>query len=68
MIELTWGEGRQKTHVYGDLLRALLADQLAWLNDPTHQRHVTEENGRDSLALACAADRLAHAPAPGEVP
>jgi hypothetical protein len=66
MIELTSGEGRPKVHVYGDLLRALLADQLAWVDDPTHQRRVTEENGRDSLAIACAADRLAHAPRPAE--
>ena len=64
MIELTHGEGRLKSHVYGDLLRALLADQLAWLADPTHQRRVTEENGRDSLAVACEADRLAHAHGP----
>ena len=68
MFELTYGEGRLKTHVYGDLLRALLADQLAWLRDPTHQRRVTEENGRDSLAVAREADRLAHAQGPEEVP
>ena len=65
MIELTHGEGRLKSYVYGDLLRALLADQLAWLGDPTHRRRVTEENGRDSLAVACEADRLAHAHGPG---
>jgi predicted dehydrogenase len=68
MIELTSGEGRVKMHVYGDLLRALLADQLAWLRDPSHRRRVTEENGRDSLAVACEADRLAHAPGPEGVP
>jgi predicted dehydrogenase len=68
MIELTHGEGRLKSHVYGDLLRALLADQLAWLRDPAHRRRVTEENGRYSLAVACEADRLAHARGLGEGP
>jgi predicted dehydrogenase len=66
MIELASGEGLPKMHVYGDLLRALLGDQLAWVDDPTHPRRVTEENGRDSLAIACEADRLAHAPLPEE--
>ena len=68
MIELTHGEGRLKTHVYGDLLRALLADQLAWLGDPAHHRRVTEESGRDSLAVACEVDRFAHAREPGGMP
>jgi predicted dehydrogenase len=61
MIELHWGEGTLKSHRYGALLRAFMADQLAWIRDPSHHRKITEENGRDSLATACAADRLAHA-------
>jgi predicted dehydrogenase len=59
MIEMTVGEGQPKMHVYGRLLRSLLADQLKWLLDRGHRRRVTEENGRNSLADACAADRLA---------
>ena len=59
MIELSWGEGTDKSHRYGELLRALLADQLAWIRDHSHPRTITEENGRDSLAVACEADRLA---------
>jgi hypothetical protein len=47
-------------HRYGDLLRALLADQLAWVRDRSHQRRVSEQNGRDSLAMAVAASDLAH--------
>jgi hypothetical protein len=46
-------------HVYGRLLRARLADQLAWIRDRNHQRRITEENGRRSLATAVAATRLA---------
>jgi predicted dehydrogenase len=61
LIELTYGEGRAKGHVYGELLRAVMADQAAWVRDRGHSRVVTEANGRDSLAVACEADRLAHA-------
>jgi predicted dehydrogenase len=60
LIELSYGDGRQKSHVYGDLLRSVMADQAAWVADRGHRRVVTEANGRDSLADACAADALAH--------
>jgi predicted dehydrogenase len=60
MVELTAGEGRVKSHVYGDLLRAMLADQLAWVRDHGQRRRISEANGRDSLATAVEADRLAH--------
>jgi predicted dehydrogenase len=59
MLELTWGEGTVKSHRYGELLRAVLADQLAWVRDHSHPRKISETNGRDSLATACDADRLA---------
>ena len=41
------------------MLRALFADQLAWLRDRRHVRKITEQNGRDSLAMAEAANRFA---------
>lgn len=63
MLELTWGEGVAKSHRYGELLRMMLTDQIAWVRDRAHVRKVTEANGRDSLALAGAADRLALASA-----
>lgn len=59
MLELRWGDGTNKTQRYGELLRALLADQTAWIRDHAHARRITDQNGRDSLALACEADRLA---------
>jgi predicted dehydrogenase len=62
-LELTWGEGVVKSHRYGELLRLMMADQAAWIRDRSHVRKVTEANGRDSVALACAADRLAQASA-----
>lgn len=60
IVELSYGDGRLKSHVYGELLRAMMADQAAWIRDRTHTRVVTEANGRDSLAVACTADALAH--------
>ena len=59
-FDLYWGDSRQKLPVYCELLRRLMADQTAWIRDRNHLRTVTEQNGRDALALACAADRLAH--------
>ncbi|MGC8640385.1 MAG: Gfo/Idh/MocA family protein [Isosphaeraceae bacterium] len=59
IVELSWGDGTVKSHRYGELLRAVLTDQVAWIRDHSHTRRITETNGRDSLALACEADRLA---------
>jgi predicted dehydrogenase len=60
LLELSGGEEQAKQHRYGDLLRALMADQTAWIRDPRHRRRLTEQNGRESVALAERADRLAH--------
>ena len=38
-----------------------MADQIAWIRDHSHVRKISEENGRDSLAAACAADAMAQA-------
>ena len=59
ILELTGGH-EPKMHRYGDLLRAMLADQIAWIENHSHQRRITEQNGRDSLAMAVKATRLAH--------
>ncbi len=61
MIELSSGAGTNKSHRYGELLRAMLADQIAWVHDHSHTRTITEEDGRNSLAAACAADQMARA-------
>ncbi|HXG12881.1 MAG TPA: Gfo/Idh/MocA family oxidoreductase [Gemmataceae bacterium] len=60
LVELKYGQGDLKMHRYSELVRAFLADQLAWLRDRSHVRRVTEQNGRDALAVAVEADRLAH--------
>ena len=50
-----------KMTVYGDLLRAMLADQLAFMAEPSHVRVVTEDNGRESLRMSVRATQLAAA-------
>ena len=59
VIDLSFGDGVAKSPLYGQLLRAMMQDQVDWIRDRTHKRVVTEDNGRDSLAMACAADALA---------
>ena len=61
MVEMRYGQGDAKMHRYGELVRYLLADQLAWIADRGHVRRVTEQNGRDALAVAVEADTMAHA-------
>lgn len=56
---LWYGEGYPKMERYGELLRGMLEDQIAWIRDRSHVRTITEENGRASLAMAVEADRLA---------
>jgi predicted dehydrogenase len=51
-IELHHGLGDDKMRRYSELLRSFFADQLAWLHDRAHVRQITEQNGRDSLAMA----------------
>jgi predicted dehydrogenase len=62
VIDLTAGGGQAKSPLYSRLLRSMMEDQVAWIRDRTHQRIVTGDNGRDSLALACESDTLAHQP------
>ena len=58
-IELSYGLDHDKMARYGELLRDMLRDQIRWMFDPEHRRKLTEENGRDSLAMAVEATRLA---------
>ena len=51
-FELHWGEGRQKSRVYCELLRSFMADQIAWIRDRDSraQNHRAERArlGRDA--------------------
>ena len=60
-IELHHGLGVDKSRRYCELLRAVFDDQLAWVQDRSHERIITERNGRDSLAMAVTAGALAEA-------
>ncbi len=60
MFDVTYGEGHVKMHRYGELLRDLFADQVAWIRDPSHTRKLTDEDSRKSLEMAVAATELAH--------
>ena len=51
--------GMSKQELYGRVVRALLADQIRSVDDPQHQRLVSEENGLTSLEMAVEADELA---------
>jgi predicted dehydrogenase len=60
-IEMSYGQGVEKMQRYGEMVRDLLADQIAWIVDRQHVRRITNQNGIDSLAMAIVADALAHA-------
>jgi hypothetical protein len=54
-----FGLADAKMTVYGDLLRAMLTDQLAFIAEPSHTRVITEDNGRESLRMSVQATQLA---------
>ena len=61
-IELRYGlVGREDAAAIANWLRALFADSMAWSLEPITRtfRKITERNGRDSLAMAVEATRLA---------
>ncbi len=60
MIEMKYGLGDHKMHRYSELVRSLFADQFGWIANHSHVRRTTEVNGREALAIAVEADRLAH--------
>jgi hypothetical protein len=63
VVDMAIPAEREKLPLYGDLLRGFFADELAWIADRRHRRVVSEVNGRESLAMACAADAAARAAA-----
>ena len=60
MIEMKYGLGDLKVHRYGQLVRSLLTDQLAWIENRSRVRRLTDQDGRNALAMAVQADHLAH--------
>lgn len=59
LFDLEWRNPREKQALYCDLLRRFAGDQIAWIRNRQHCRRVTEQNGRDSVAVGEIARRLA---------
>jgi len=58
-IRLTYRPNEDKQAVYAESVRALLADQIAFLHDRSHKRRVDESNGVEAVRLAETAVNLA---------
>lgn len=58
-IELRFGFGEEKQHIYSELLRLMFRDQLNAIQYSGTHRIIREENGLTSLETAVEADRLA---------
>lgn len=58
-IELKFGFGDEKQHLYGELLRLMFRDQTSAIQYPETHRVITEANGLTSLKTAVEADQLA---------
>jgi predicted dehydrogenase len=59
LVEIGFGLGLEKLDLYGQVVRELAADQIAWIRDPAHVRTLTEADSVACVAMACDADRLA---------
>jgi predicted dehydrogenase len=59
LVEIGFGLGLDKLALYGQVVRDLAADQIAWISDPAHVRNLTEADSAACVAVACDADRLA---------
>jgi len=58
-VRIRYQPETDKQAIYARSVRALLADQIAYIRDASHQRRITEQNGRDALGLAQAATEMA---------
>jgi predicted dehydrogenase len=58
-VRITDGLQTDKMVLYGELLRSMIADQKAWVEDKSHERKLTERNGLKSLQDAERASDLA---------
>jgi predicted dehydrogenase len=60
-IVVDYGLEGEKMVRYGELMRAMMRDQIHWIHDRSHKRIISEVNGHDSLAMAVEATSLADA-------
>ncbi|UFH55159.1 Gfo/Idh/MocA family protein [Spirosoma sp. KNUC1025] len=59
-IELRFGFGDEKQHIYSEILRLMFRDQISAIHYPGTHRIIREENGLESLQTAVIANELAH--------
>ncbi|RPI17548.1 MAG: gfo/Idh/MocA family oxidoreductase [Ignavibacteriae bacterium] len=59
MLDLYYGFEDEKMHIYGNIVRALFEDQIAWIRNKAHKRIITEDNGYQSLLNAVRAMEIA---------
>jgi predicted dehydrogenase len=59
LIHLESGDDANKLNNYEDLLTNMMADQVEWLKDRTHQRKITEANAIHSVEMAENAEKEA---------
>ncbi|MCY7358225.1 MAG: Gfo/Idh/MocA family oxidoreductase [Rudanella sp.] len=58
-IELRYGFGDDKLHLYSELLRLMFRDQISAVHYRDTHRKITNQNGLDSLRTAMEADMMA---------
>ena len=58
-IELRFGFGEEKQHLYSELLRLMFRDQTNAISYPDIHRIINESNGLSSLETAMVADKMA---------
>ena len=58
-LELRYGFGDDKQHLYSELLRLMFRDQISAVHYPEKHRKITNQNGLDSLRTATEADKMA---------
>lgn len=58
-LELRYGFGDDKQHLYSELLRLMFRDQISAVHYPETHRKITNQNGLDSLRTATEADKMA---------
>jgi predicted dehydrogenase len=60
-LHIRAGSAADKMTRYGQLVTDLMRDQLQWVHDRNHQRHLNENDSREAVRLAAAATALARA-------
>ncbi|GAB3707546.1 hypothetical protein GCM10027592_41800 [Spirosoma flavus] len=58
-IELKFGFGEEKQHIYSEILRLMFRDQVQAIHFPGTHRIINEQNGLSSLETATTADSMA---------